>query len=97
MLQQIFYFVLSTAFLVVYIFTMIGWVMLRRSVVSIYENGVGYGKFSARWDELRSVRASGKTGISLNTDNGASVTIPETVADFPHIAAVIRSHLFTEP
>ena len=95
--QQIVYFVLSTAFLVVYIFTLIGWGMQKRNVVSIFENGVSYRKFSARWDEMRSVRAGRQAGISLTTDDGTSVTIPETVADFPQIAAAIRSHLSTEP
>src|SRR5687767_3938475 len=53
--QQMVYFVLSTAFLVVYIFTMVGWVMQKRNVVSVYENGITYRKFSATWDDLQSV------------------------------------------
>lgn len=43
--QRLIYFILSSAFLVTYIFTMIGWVMQKRNVVSIHEHGVAYRKF----------------------------------------------------
>ncbi len=95
--QQIIYFVLSTAFLIVYVFTLIGWVMQKRNLVSIYEDGVSYRKFSARWDEMRSVRATRHEGISLTTTGGQSVTIPKTIANFAQVAAAIRSNLPTEP
>ena len=91
--QQMVYFVLSTAFLVVYIFTMIGWVMQKRNVVSLYENGITYRKFSSTWDELQSVKADPASGISLVKTVGESVTIPQTVAGLPQILAVIKSHL----
>jgi hypothetical protein len=95
--QQIIYFVLSTAFLIVYIFTLIGWVMQKRTVVSIYADGVSYRKFSARWDEMMSVRATRQEGIRLTTTDGQSVMIPKTIANFAQIAAAIRSNLPTEP
>ena len=91
--QQMVYFVLSTAFLVVYIFTMIGWVMQKRNVVSVYENGITYRKFSSTWDELQSVKADPASGISLMKTIGESVTIPQTVAGLPQILEVIKSHL----
>jgi ABC-type bacteriocin/lantibiotic exporter with double-glycine peptidase domain len=95
--QQMIYFVLSTAFLIVYVFTLIGWVMQKRNIVSIYEDGVSYRKFSARWDEMRSVRATRQEGISLTRNDGLSVTIPKTISNFAQIAAAIRSNLPTEP
>ena len=51
--QNIGYFILSTAFLVVYVLMMISWVLQKRSVVSIFENGLRYKKFSASWDEIQ--------------------------------------------
>ena len=45
--QQIGYFVLSTAFLVVYLLTMISWVIRRRAAVRLHEGGLKYRKFSA--------------------------------------------------
>ncbi|HUR98546.1 MAG TPA: hypothetical protein VMZ26_10825 [Pyrinomonadaceae bacterium] len=91
--QQMVYFVLSTAFLVVYIFTMIGWVMQRRNVVSIHENGISYRKFAATWDEIKSARSDVKTGITLVKTNGESAAIGKTIADFERIAATIRRRL----
>jgi len=91
--QQIVYFVLSTAFLVVYIFTMIGWVMQRRNVVSIYENGIAYRKFASRWDEIKSVVADAEWGIAIVKTNGESATISKTIADFEKIAVTIRKRL----
>lgn len=90
--QQVIYFVLSTAFLVVYIFTMIGWVMQKRNLVSIYENGVTYKKFSSTWDEMKSVRAD-KNGIELVKASGEKAMIGKTIADFERIAVMIRERL----
>ncbi|MET0753698.1 MAG: hypothetical protein ABWZ66_10015, partial [Pyrinomonadaceae bacterium] len=50
--QNIGYFLLSTAFLVVYVLTMFGWLAQRRKVLRIYENGFSYKKFAASWDEI---------------------------------------------
>jgi ABC-type bacteriocin/lantibiotic exporter with double-glycine peptidase domain len=91
--QQIVYFILSTAFLVVYIFTLIGWVMQRRNTVSIYENGIGHRSFVAAWAEIQSVKADAKVGINIVKTNGQSVTIPKTIAGVDQIAMVIRNHL----
>ena len=91
--QQFIYFVLSTAFLVVYIFTMIGWVMQKRNVVSIYENGITYRKFAARWDEIKSVKSDSKSGITIVSTKGESTTIGKSVADLEIVAGMIREHL----
>ena len=91
--QQLAYFVLSSAFLVVYIFTMIGWVLQKRNVVSIHENGVSYRKFSATWDELKSVAASAESGITLVKSGGESATIGQSVSGIGKIAALIRQRL----
>ena len=71
--------------------------MQKRNIVSIYEDGVTYRKFSARWDEMRSVRATRQDGISLTRNDGLSVTIPKTIANFAQIAAAIRANLADEP
>jgi ABC-type bacteriocin/lantibiotic exporter with double-glycine peptidase domain len=91
--QQIIYFVLSTAFLIVYIFTLIGWVMQKRNTVSIYENGIGHRSFTAAWDEIQSVKADETSGIRLEKVDGKTVTIPRTISDFALIVGTIKSHL----
>jgi hypothetical protein len=91
MQQAVGYFVLSTAFLVVCVFTMIGWVLQKRKTVSLFEKGISYRSFSTTWDELQSVKVDSKTGIKLVKTGGDAVTIPETVSDLQQIATAIRS------
>jgi hypothetical protein len=91
--QSIGYFVLSTAFLVVYIFTLIGWVMQKRNVVTIYENGIAYRKFAATWDDIKSVTADSGSGITVVKSDGHSVVIGKSVSGLNQIASTIREHL----
>ena len=91
--QQFMYFILSSAFLVIYIFTMIGWVLQKLNVVSIYENGIERRKFSAKWDEINSVKVEADSGITIVKAGGETVTIPKTTADIGRIALMIRQNL----
>jgi hypothetical protein len=93
MRQQFGYFVIASAFLVVYLFTMIGMWMQKRNSVKIYENGIAYKKFRARWNELTSVKADTETGIEIGNANGETVTIGSAVEGLSEIALQIRSHL----
>jgi magnesium-transporting ATPase (P-type) len=93
-LQQGFmYFILSTAFLIIYVFTMIGWVMQKRNVVSIHENGIARRNFITTWDEIKSVTAEADSGITIVKSDGESLTIPKTTADIGRIAVMIRQNL----
>src|SRR5215204_2352171 len=84
--QQLMYFVLSTAFLIVYIFTMIGWVMQKRNVLSIYDDGIRYRNFEATWGDITSVKSDTSSGITLTKSGGESVTIGKSVAGFETVA-----------
>lgn len=57
--QNIGYFLLATAFLLVQLLTLFGWLMQRRIQFRIYENGFTYKKKSCLWDEIESI--NGKT------------------------------------
>jgi hypothetical protein len=91
--QSIAYFILSSAFLVVYIFTMVGWVLQKKNTVSVYENGITYRNFGATWSDLKSVTSSEQAGITLAKADGESTTIGKTIADVDKIALAIRRHL----
>lgn len=91
--RELMYFVMSTAFLVIYILTMIGWVMQKRNVVAIHENGIAYRKFSSTWDEIKSVTADPKTGIRIVKLSGDSTVIGRSIAGVNEIASTIRKHL----
>jgi len=80
--QNIGYFLLSTAFLLVYIFTMFGWVMMRKNVLKIYENGFSYRKFTARWSEIKSIEKKekgSKISCEITKNNGEKTTLNETI------------------
>lgn len=91
--QQLMYFVMSTAFLVIYIFTMIGWVLQRRNMVSIYENGIAYKKFASTWDDIKSVKADARSGIAIIKNSGESITIGSSVAGIDKIALELQRRL----
>ena len=50
--QHFGYFLLATAFLIVKLFTLFGWLMQRRKEVKIYENGIAIGKKNHFYDDF---------------------------------------------
>ena len=87
--QQFGYFLLSTGFLIVYIFTLIGWLMQKRNVVSIYENGVKYRKFQAVWKEVDSITANAD-GLWLTKGKREKTRIPPTVESYESIVRAAK-------
>lgn len=76
--QNIGYFLLSTAFLIVYILTMVSWIMLRKNSLKVYENGISYKKFTARFDEIAEVVQSDKSYEICKTD-GEKVVLSDAI------------------
>jgi ABC-type bacteriocin/lantibiotic exporter with double-glycine peptidase domain len=91
--QELMFFVMSTAFLVIYILTMISWVMQKRNTVSIYANGIAYRKFSSTWDEIKSVAADTRSGITIVKLDGERAVIGRSISGVNEIASTIRKHL----
>lgn len=87
--QQIGYFILSTAFLVVYLFTLVGWLMQKRNTVGIYENGLRYGKFITSWSEIKSVTAN-KKGMHIEKTRGETAFIPSSVSAYESINRAVK-------
>lgn len=90
--QHIGYFILSTAFLVVYIFTLIGWVIQKRTSVGLYEKGIKYRKFRASWGEIESVKAD-NAGLTIIKSRREKVVIPSSIQDFRSIVATVKTEL----
>ena len=88
--RNIGYFMLSSAFLVVYFFTLVSWVMQRRNVVKIFENGIRYKKFESHWDEIESA-AYEETHIEIKNTNKETTNIPASIQGFERITEVIRN------
>ena len=92
--QNIGYFILSTAFLVVYVLMMVSWVLQKRAIVSIFENGLRYKKFSGSWDEIQASIVDEKAGrqhIELQKNGRERIVIPSSIDGFDRIAAVLNA------
>ena len=91
------YFLLATAFLIVYLIMMFSLFWQRKSVVNIYENGIEFKKFLAEWDELELVDSTpdrrGVQRLELKRSDGLTVTLPNTVVDAEGMNANIRRRI----
>lgn len=93
-LQQGFvYFILSTAFLVIYIVTMTSWVLQRRNVVKIYENGIEYRKYSCLWNEIESISAGEGNTVEVRSKAGGKFAIAATISGLDQIVKTIRTKI----
>lgn len=81
--QNIGYFLLATAFLIVQIFTLFGWVTQSRSRLEIFENGFAYRKKTCRWEEIATIDV--KTGkraqisCEITKKNGEKIYLSEVI------------------
>jgi hypothetical protein len=81
--QNIGYFLLATAFLIVQIFTLFGWVTQSRNRLEIFENGFVYRKKTCRWDEIAAINV--KTGkraqisCEITKKNGEEIYLSEVI------------------
>ncbi|MGD9589155.1 MAG: hypothetical protein AB7Q37_01175 [Pyrinomonadaceae bacterium] len=89
------YFALAAAFLTVYIFALVGLLVRRRKVVSIFENGIRYGNFSAAWTDIVSVNAD-KDGLSLTRTDRGKCHIPSSMAGFEAILHSVQRGVETQ-
>lgn len=85
-LQSGLYFLLSTAFLIIYLLTMFSFVMQRKKHFEIFEHGFRYKKQNVLWQEIMEVDHAGT--ISLR--NGKPITVPKTINDFERLLGLIR-------
>lgn len=86
--KNIGYFLLASAFLLVYILTMFGWLVMRKYNVKIYENGIVYKKFEAVWDEIEKVetKTSGnKINLEIRKKSGETINLSEAIDGIQHI------------
>jgi hypothetical protein len=85
--QNVGYFLLATAFLIVQLLTLFGWLVQRRTEFKIYENGFGYKKQICRWDEIDSMAAKmesrlvggEKINCEIRKTNGERIVLTETI------------------
>ena len=87
--QNILYFLLASAFLVLYLVMMFALLMQRRSTVEVCENGFRTKKQTIRWTDVVSVSEEGVVELV----SGKNVTLAHSVADFERLLPLIRNRV----
>lgn len=87
--QNIGYFLLSTAFLLVYIVTMFSWIRQRRTVVEVYENGLKFREKAILFSDMTGIE---KTGI-LSLAKGEKLQLPTALDRSDDLFSLIQSRI----
>ena len=90
--QSFLYFMLATGFLIVQLFTMIGWWMQRRNAVSIYSNGIVYRKRSILWNEITSAEMK-DASLGIQLSSGRVVSLPSSIERLDRLHGYIRERM----
>ena len=84
--SSLLYFLLASAFLVIYVITMLSWVVQRKNVVQVFEGGFSYKSKQASWDEISEVRDE---GIIVLKDE-KQIIISPAIDKLPALLELIR-------
>ena len=84
--ESLLYFLLASGFMVVYLITMLSWVVQRKNVVQIFEGGFSYKSKQASWDEITRVADDGT--ITLASEK--QIIISPAMDKFPALLDLIR-------
>lgn len=87
--QQVGYLILAAAFLVLNLFTLIGFLLQRQNTVTVFENGFRYKKAEAAWADVVSIDDE-DAGISVVKTDGSVIKIPRSIDDLGRLNALIR-------
>ena len=82
------YFLLASAFLVIYLLTMFSFIMVRRHVVTIYESGFLYRGRKVFWRSIDTVSPTGE----ITLKDGKPVNLPRSLGNIESILDLIRTH-----
>jgi hypothetical protein len=87
--EQIGYFILSSAFLVIYILTMVGWLLLKRQKLGIHENGISYRRAKVLWSEISRVEDLDPRSFAVKGSDGTTLTVSDAVTDWRKVREII--------
>jgi hypothetical protein len=86
--QGFVYFILASAFLVLYLVSLVSVIAQRKNVLVVYEHGIGFKKASARWNEILAVSDDGLVQLTRER----SMIIPKSLNDFGGVIGHIRAN-----
>jgi hypothetical protein len=89
--QNIGYFLLATAFLVVYFVTMFSWFVQRKSVIRVFERGIQYKANYLEWKDIESVHEG--NNMVINVRDGNPIELPSVIAEPEALVRNIRFHI----
>ena len=84
--------VLAAAFLVLNIFTLIGFILQRQNSVSIFDKGLRYRKTSAEWPDVVSIDDA-ESGLSIVKMDGTVIKIPRSIDGLGRLNSLIRERI----
>jgi Ca2+/Na+ antiporter len=87
--QNIGYFLLATAFLLVYVVTMFSWIRQRRTVVEIYDNGLKFRGRTIVWSDITAIE---KTFV-LSLAKGEKLQLPTALDRSEELFSHIQSRI----
>lgn len=95
--QKLLFFLLSTAFLVVELFTLFGWLTQRRNELKVYEKGFVFGKQDYLWEDLESLKISrnDKQKISgeILTKNDKKILLTDSIHNVESFFKRVKSEI----
>lgn len=91
--QNIGYFLLATAFLLIQLLTLFGWITQRKNELKLYENGFTYRKNVCFWNEIKSAKMKTESrmmnGKKINFEivktNGEKIVLTEAIHQIAEI------------
>jgi hypothetical protein len=100
MRQNIGYFLLATAFLLVQLLTLFGWLKQRGAMLKVYERGFVYKKQTFRWDEIEAIdgktesRPGGgeKINFEIRKTGGEKIVLTEAIHGVEKVIERINEH-----
>ena len=89
MREQIGYFILSSAFLIVYLLTMLGWFFLKRQRLEILEKGLSYRRRKILWEEIVGIDDLEGKSFLIKASDGTVIQISDVVSDWHGVRKIV--------
>jgi len=92
---------LGTAFLVVGLFTLFGWLGQRNLEFRLFENGFSYKKFVCTWDEIESINLKTESRLIggekieclVRKIDGQEITLTDVIDDVQYLVETIDERM----
>ncbi len=82
------YFLLASAFLVIYLVMFISWVFHRRTSLNLHESGLSYKNRHILWNEIESIKDG-----RINIRAGRPIVIPAAISESSELLAAVQYRL----